>query len=348
MEPKKIALLVGAVVVALVTALLARQMFVKSATPVAAALPVMLSAPKGPKVLVATHALPVGTILDDASFKYQQWPKELIQGAYYVEGGPETANTLRGAVVRTTLAAGQPLTKGSFVQPGDRGFLAAALAPGMRAITVQVSRSTNVAGFVFPGDHVDLMLTQTIESQGSTMALRTTETIVRNLRVLATDQRTVPEDDKGKKEVKPFEFVTLEVTPRLAEKIAVAQSIASTGGQLSLSLRPLADTTADLERAIAAGEVNVPAGTDPKSDKALIQQVASRPADNAPTYVTGADVSRFARRSVPPTGVGSGAATGGNEGAGAPGGGGFNPNAKGPVVRVRRGNDVTEVSIGGK
>ena len=349
MEPRKIALLVGAVVIALVTALLARQMFVKSSTPSAVAMPNMLAAPKGPKVLVATRALPVGTIIDDASFKYQPWPKELIQGAYYVEGGTDNINTLRGAVVRTAASAGQPLTRGSLVQPGDHGFLAAALSPGMRAVTIGAANGAGGVGFIFPGDRVDLMLTQTVESPGSTgPALKTSETIVRNLRVLATDQRTVSEDKDGKKEVKPFTNITIEVTPRMAEKISVAQSI----GQLSLSLRPLTDNTAELERAIAAGEINVPKGSDPKVDKSLLLQVASRPSDSEPTYVTGADVSRFARRSVPVTptirnsammsgmmGRPSSPYSAGTMGAVAP---------QRPTVRIRRGNDVTEVPVGGK
>ncbi len=337
MEPKKIALLVGAVVVALVTAVLARQMFVKSAAPLALASPIQFSQFKGPKVLVATRALPLGTILDETSLRYQPWPKDLIQGAYYVEGKLDM-KALRGSVVRTAISAGQPVTTGSIVQPGDRGFLAAALGTGMRAITVAVRAETSVAGFVFPGDHVDVMLTQTIDGSGTGggPALKTTETIMRNLRVLATDQRTSSDDEKGNKEVKSFNTVTLEVTPRIAEKIAVAQTI----GVLSLSLRPIAEDAAGLERAIAAGEVNVPADGDAKGDRRIAMLVASRPVDTGATFVTGADVSRFQRRSAPMTGpaalrpverVAAGVAL---------------DKPKGPVVRVARGNAVTEVPIG--
>jgi pilus assembly protein CpaB len=338
MEPKKIALLVGAVVVALVTAVLARQMFVKSAAPVAVASPIQFSQPKGPNVLVATRALPIGTILDDTSFKYQPWPKDLIQGAYYVEGKVDM-NILRGSVVRTAISAGQPVTVGSIVQPGDRGFLAAALGPGMRAITVSVRAETSVAGFVFPGDRVDLMLTQTVEGGGGGggPALKTTETIMRNLRVLATDQRTASEDEKGNKEVKSFNTVTLEVTPRIAEKIAVAQTI----GMLSLSLRPIADDAAGLERAIAAGDVNVPADGDPKGDRRIALQVASRPVDTGATFVTGADVSRFQRRSAPAEGPAIKRPV-----ERVPAGIVASDKPKGPVIRVARGNSVVEVPIG--
>ena len=351
MEPKKIALLVGALVIAAVTAVMAKNMFSQSSAPVAAASAV----PMGPEVLVATRQLPVGTIIEPDSFRFQPWPKELIQNAYYLKGNAD-ATKLAGTVVRGPISAGQPVTQGSLVKPGDRGFLAAALGPGMRAVTVGVSTATGVAGFIFPGDRVDMVLTQTVDSQNGMggPSLKTSETFVRNVRVLATDNRTVPEeDDKGNRKVVQMGSVTLEVTPRIAEKIAVAQTI----GQLSLSLRSIADNTAELDRAIAAGEVNVPAGTDPNAQKNVLLQVASRPTDTNTSYVTGADVSRFQRRSVPAQGYTAGSAPSGNPVSSALGnlfsgifggrGGASGANA-GPVVKVARGNNVTEVPVGGK
>jgi pilus assembly protein CpaB len=341
MEPKKIALLVGALLIAAVTAVMAKNMFGRSGAPAAQAATVVST---GPEVLVATRALPVGTIVEPDSFRFQPWPKDLIQNAYYLKGAPD-ATSLIGTVVRAQISAGQPLTQGSIVRPGDRGFLAAALGPGMRAVTVSVSQSAGVAGFVFAGDRVDLVLTQTVESSGGGggggPALRTSETFVRNLRVLATDQRTAPEDDKGKKEVKTFATVTLEVTPRIAEKIQVAQSI----GQLSLSLRSIADNTSDLDAAIASGAVSVPAGADPK-DKRFLIEVASRPIDTNTTYVTGADVSRFQRKTVPAqgSGVGPQPMTGGPAPMAMAGGA---PQPTGPVVHVARGTTVTDAPVGG-
>ena len=81
------------------------------------------------------------------------------------------------------------------------------------------------------------MLTQQVDGGGDGPALKVTETIVRNVRVLATDQRIDDKDKDGKIEVKTFANVTFEVTPTIAEKIAVAQSL----GTLSLSLRSIAD-----------------------------------------------------------------------------------------------------------
>lgn len=337
MDAKKIVLLVVALIVAGGTAFMAKTMFSQASAPQvqAASMPAKLD---GPQILVATRALPVGTIIEPDSFRYQPWPSELIENAYYMKGEADPAG-LTGTVVRSAITAGQPVTKGALVKPGDRGFLAAALGPGMRAVTVPVSAQSGVAGFVFPGDRVDLVLTQTVQGDGEGSPLKTSETFVRNVRVLAVDQSTQAEDDEGKKLVKVVATVTLEATPRISEKIAVAQTI----GQVSLSLRSIADNTAELERAIAAGEVKVPEGNNPDAEKRMLLAVASRPIDTDTTFVTGADVSRFQRRSVPrQTAMPSAPAySGGNTSIMA-------GQSSGPTVRVVRGNTVTVVPVGGK
>ena len=337
MDVKKLALLVGALVIAVVTAIMAKNMFAGAGAQQAAA---VQAVPTGPKVLVAKKAMPVGTIIDADSFAYQPWPKELMQSAYYVEGSADAnPQSLMGTVVRYQITAGQPVTRGSLVGPQDRGFLAAALGAGMRAITVPVNSSTGVAGFVFPGDHVDMVLTQQVEGGGEGPSLKVSETIVRNLRVLATDQRVTDKDKDGKIEVKTFANVTLEVTPRIAEKIAVAQSL----GTLSLSLRSIADNSAELERAVAAGDVKIPANANPAEERQMLLAVANRPIDTDTTFTTGGDVSRFQRRTVPSKtpqmadalaamGKGLGAAIAGAAGGGA-------PHSSSGGVRVVRGND---------
>jgi pilus assembly protein CpaB len=336
MDVKKLALLVGALVIAVFTAVMAKLMFAGASAPQAAA----SSVPVGPKVLVAKKALPVGTIIDEDSFTLQPWPKELMQTAYYVEGQPDgDPRKLLGTVVRYQITAGQPVTRGSLVGPQDRGFLAAALGAGMRAITVPVNVSSSVAGFVFPGDHVDMVLTQSVEGGGDGPNLKVAETIIRNLRVLATDQRITEKDDDGKTQVKTFSNVTLEVTPKIAEKIAVAQSL----GSLSLSLRSIADNSSDVEHAVASGQVKVPAGTTPEQERQMLMAMANRPIDNNTTFSTGGDVSRFQRRTVPAKAgppaplaqaLGSLAA--------------LKPTPVGPVVKIARGNDVTVVPVGAR
>ncbi|RUN76880.1 Flp pilus assembly protein CpaB [Sphingomonas sp. TF3] len=336
MDSRKVILLVGALIVAAITAFMARSLIIGSPAPQANAV-AMAPVANGPEVLVATKALPVGTILDATSLKYQPWPKELVENAYYIKKGGFDPRSLMGTVVRNAITAGQPITQGALVKPGDRGFLAAALGPGMRAVTVPVQTQTSVAGFVFPGDRIDLILTQTVPGGGDGPPLKAAETIMRNLRVLATDQRTdngVGED--GKAVVRTFSNVTIEATPKIAEQIAVAQTL----GSLSLSLRSIADNSSELEQAIASGDVSMP--DDPKAEKAMLTRIASTPATGGGTMVTGADVSRFQRSTVPGKPADTSAP------GGAPGTGTFPGAGTGPVIRVARGNAVTDVALGGK
>lgn len=343
MDKKKLMLLMGALVVAIGTALAARSLIAGGSAPQAEA---AQQVPRGPKVLVANRALPVGTIITPDAIGYQQWPKEMVQDAYFIEGEADMQKLL-GTVVRLPITAGEPVTQGALVAPGDRGFLAAALSPGMRAVTLQTSEKAGVAGFIFPGDRVDVMLTQTVKGDEG-LPLKTTETVLRNIRVLATDQQTDKvTDPQGKTQVRAFSSVTVEVPPRIAEKLAVAETL----GTLSLALRSISDNQSELERSIASGAVKVPAGASKEEEEKILQAAMARPGEGASTFVTGGDVSRFARRSVPrmapppPTGaMGPGAAQ-------PPASGGFGappPPPSGPVVRVTRGKSTVDVQLSGK
>jgi pilus assembly protein CpaB len=342
MDRKKLVLLLGALIIAIGTAFAARSMFAGGTAPDAEA-----AVPTGPRVLVAKRALTAGTIITADALGFQPWPKELVQDAYFIDGEADM-NKLLGTVVRFPITAGEPVTQGALVAPGDRGFLAAALGPGMRAVTVPVSATTGVAGFIFAGDRVDLVLTQQVDGSGDVAPLKAAETVLRNLRVLATDQtveKTV--DENGKTEVTEFRTVTLEVTPRIAEKIAVAQTI----GTLSLALRSISDSQSELERAVAAGDVQIPAGATPEQEERILKAAMARPVDKGTTFVTGGDVSRFQRSSVPPKGGTQQAApaytppapsrrAASSDGSSAPA-----PVYRGPSVRVTRGKETTEESV---
>jgi pilus assembly protein CpaB len=346
MDSRKVVLLSGALVVAGITAFTARTLLVGAGSPQAVAMGMPAPAPiDGPEVLVATRALPVGTILDATALKFQPWPKELVDGAYFLKDKTDL-KALQGTVVRNAITAGQPVTQGALVKPGDRGFLAAALGPGMRAVTFPVSSQSAVAGFVFPGDRIDLVLTQSVAGGGDGQPLKVSETIMRNVRVLATDQRTDnTTDDTGKTVVKTFGSVTIEATPKIAEQLAVAQTL----GQISLSLRSLADNSQELEQAIASGSVKVPDGTNPKAEKAMLAQLAKQPQVGDTTFATGADVSRFARRSVPTRPeVAMSAAPAPSGGPALPGSQAGSIVVSGPIVRIARGTSVTAVPVGGK
>ncbi|WP_066555720.1 Flp pilus assembly protein CpaB [Croceicoccus bisphenolivorans] len=331
MDKKKLILLVVALVVAVGTALMARSMFAGNATPTVEA---ATKEPEGPRVLIATRKLPIGTIITADALQFKLWPEEMVQDAYFVEGQADM-NQLLGTVARFPITAGQPVTQGALVKPGDRGFLAAALGPGMRAVTIPVSAKTGVAGFIFPGDRVDLLLTQKVSGEGE--AFSATETVLRNLRILATDQRTEPKEVDGKTVVSKTSLVTIEATPRIAEKIAVAQNL----GALSLALRPLADTRAELDRAIARGEVVVPNGASPEEEEEILRLAMNKPQEGRSTFQTGGDVSRFQSRF-------GGAPKASPAGFSAPrpaASGPVNAMPSGPVVRVTRGTNTQAVPV---
>jgi pilus assembly protein CpaB len=126
------------------------------------------------------------------------------------------------------------------MRPGDHGFLAAVLGPDTRAVTVGVDMVSGTAGLIWPGDRVDLILTQTIDrptvSSGHRFAA---ETVLSNVRVIAIDQQLVQGASPDTAEAKPARTVTLEVAATEAERVAVAERL----GRLSLVVRS-ADQTA--------------------------------------------------------------------------------------------------------
>jgi pilus assembly protein CpaB len=191
------------------------------------------------KVLVAKGNLPAGTFIKEEDVSWQKWPVDGVNDTYLLEGQADI-NNIVGAVVRKGIVAGEPITEAQIARPGDRGFLAAVLTPGMRAISIDVNEPSSVTGLVFPGDRIDILLNMqfTIKEIGPDGSLQTSdyhpqtsETILENVRLLATDRNLNDIDSEPKK----LNTVTIEVTPKQAEMVKVAASM----GQLNLALRGL-------------------------------------------------------------------------------------------------------------
>ena len=187
----------------------------------------------GTYVLVAANELGSGTLLDNGDMRWQSWPDGKIDASYLVQG-KATMQSLDGAVVREHIAPGEPIGTGMVIQPGERGFLAAVLGPGMDAVSAPLSPVTGAGGLVLPGDHVDLILEHQIFDPGATNTAPhiVGETILVNLRVVAIDQSI---SDADKKTI-DGRTVTLEVTPKQAEAVEVAKQL----GNLSVALRSAA------------------------------------------------------------------------------------------------------------
>jgi pilus assembly protein CpaB len=194
------------------------------------------------EILAAARDLPTGTILKETDMKWISWAATADTSKLFVKGKTDMSS-LTGAVLREGLRTDEPFIAGHVVQPHEHGFLAAVLNPGMRAISVTLTPSAEVAGFIFPGDRVDVILSHGFSRKdvSDLFERHVSETVLTNVRVLALDQKS----DNQSVEPKVATTATLEVTPKQAEKIALAADIVNSSsgsgkGAITLALRSLA------------------------------------------------------------------------------------------------------------
>ena len=232
MNSKRIVFLLLAVIVAGTTAFLARAWLQAERAAIAAqmAAPRPVVAPSV-QVLVARNALRTGQLIKPEDLRWQAWPQGALPQTYIIEGKKPLTDFV-GAVARTSFRVGQPIADTDIVMPGSRGFLAAVLRPGLRAVSVPATATSAVSGFIYAGDRVDVLLTHTLNGPNGQHAA--TETILRNARVIAMDQRLdfAPGD---KPEV--GKTATLELTAKQTEIVTLGVKM----GELSLVLRSLQD-----------------------------------------------------------------------------------------------------------
>lgn len=201
--------------------------------------------PKTRKIFAAARGLPVGALLTDEDLTTLDLPDKDIRRGHLVVDGPKAIDALRGHAMREAVAAGAPLVRSAVVGPGQRGFLAAVLKPGTRAVTIRLGKGARHAGLIDPGNRVDVILTAKLrlDARAQTMFART---ILEDVRVVAVDRQvgTSAETPRGGKEVKRTEILTatLEVSPAQADRLALGEH----EGELSLAVRSL---TGAVERA---------------------------------------------------------------------------------------------------
>ena len=175
-------------------------------------------------VLVAQGNLQPGTLLGPDAIRWQGWPTEDVPPAYAVQG-KRTDTEFHGAVVRYPISAGEPITDFKIARPGEQGYVAAVLEPGMRAVAIPISPLRASAGFILPGDRVDVLLTHETDV-GSV-----SETVFFNMKVLAIDQALAAPEGPAR----VGGIATLQVTPREVEAFTLMQQM----GSMSLALRSL-------------------------------------------------------------------------------------------------------------
>lgn len=234
MGPRRLIVLLVALATAGGTALYARSWVQGQRAPAAAPGPEVVVVKEDLReVLVAAENLPAGTFVAPKAVRWQRWPSGDLPETYFVRD-QRGLDAVTGAVVRRGIAKGEPLTDGAVVLPGDRGFLAAVLEPGMRAVSVPINEASGNAGLIFPGDRVDLILTQTLADGSGEGQRMVSETALESIRVIAIGRRL--NDDPAMPDANQGRTATLEVTPKQAEVVALVTEL----GKLSLSLRSLA------------------------------------------------------------------------------------------------------------
>jgi len=263
MKTPSVLLLAGAMTLAGGAALLARVLLAPPAAPVAVqapeAAPVAVSKAA---VLVASRDLVPGQFIDASLLRWQESDADLPTEQVYLRGQDDMGLVV-GASVRRHVAAGQPLFANALVRPGEPGFLATVLTPGMRALALPTSAVAAGQGLVAAGDRVDIILALNkdaldgLEQTGAQVfpPPYAAQTLLRNVRVLAfnhsardltqRNNRAKTPATPGKGEESPyFDSVTVEVTPRQAERLSLSKEI----GVLQLALRSNREDSDSLPR----------------------------------------------------------------------------------------------------
>ncbi|QVN22211.1 Flp pilus assembly protein CpaB [Burkholderia pyrrocinia] len=257
------------------------------------------------RVRVAAADLPEGLLLRDNDLAWKRMPRAQVPQGAFVESQP--GPDLKGALLRNRVGADTPIRTDNVIPAGAPDFLAAALQPGMRAISVPVDDVSGNAGLIQPGDFVDVVLTQQIGGSATSPGTFEAETVVRRARVLAvgSEFQRAKTPASAPDATARARTVTLEVAPRTAQVVLVATRL----GSLSLALRSFA--TSDRRQ---------PAGGDEQEP------------DTQPVWA--GDVSRAAREATRAPSAG-------------PEAGGARPAGQGNTVVIYRGSSIDDGSRGG-
>ena len=244
------------------------------------------------KVVVAAQPLRFGNELSAVNLREIDWPSGAVPDGSFTS----TGDLLKPGERRVALAAierDEPVLSWKVTGPGQRGSLSAIISNEMKAVTIRVNDVFGVAGFVLPGDRVDVLLTRNEDKSGFT------DVLLQGVRTLAVDQLADEKTDKPS----VVKAVTLEVSTGDAQKLALA----STVGSLSLALRSAGAASQEPARRIGIadlGESSAPPASPPP-----VVVIKSEPAPPPPVKprITVVGVTRAIDRkeySVKPEGIG--------------------------------------------
>lgn len=236
------------------------------------------------RILVARSDLPAGAFVKTGTdLGWSSWPASAMQPSYIAEGS-EDISSFQGAVTRRPIKAGEPINSGALVKPGAGGFLSAVLEPSKRAVSIAVTATSGNAGFIFPGDRVDLIVTHRVKSRAIQGANEeetvVSETFVSNVRVVAVDQLL----DNPENKAILAKTLTVEVSQEEAQRVAVAEDL----GKISVALRSIANDQ--------AAQPTAGAEMQPVGDSFIDAMQSSPPAPPSKSFSRDSEVSTMLDR----------------------------------------------------
>ncbi len=185
------------------------------------------------RVVVAAKPMRPGALMKAEDMAVREIEVDKLPEGFIQADDANVRRNLVGAMTRRAMAVGDAFVHGDLLRPGDHGFLSAVLRPGYRAVTIAVDAVSGAAGLIWPGDRVDLILTQTMDEGGTSAAKRiAAETVLRDVRVIAIDQQMV-QGASGVMDNSPARTITLEVSSASGEQVQIATKL----GKLSLAVR---------------------------------------------------------------------------------------------------------------
>jgi pilus assembly protein CpaB len=223
-------------------------------------------------IVVANKPLRFGAELSSISAREVAWPEDALPAGAFSKIG-DLLNSSGRRVVLTAIEANEPILASKITGPGQRATLSATLQDSFKAVTIRVNDVEGVAGFVLPGDRVDVALTRQKDNNGRSTS--STDVVLQNVRVLAIDQIADERNDKPS----VVKAVTLEVDMPSAQKLALAASV----GTLSLMLRKAGEATADPTRTITLNDLNG-AESVPSKEMPFATIKVHRPTKDAQKY----------------------------------------------------------------
>jgi pilus assembly protein CpaB len=193
------------------------------------------------EVLVANTEIGMGSAVAAADLRWQTWPAAAAGTSFIRKSErPDAIEQLAGSIARAPVSDGEPIREAKLIKANGSGYMAAILPTGMRAVSTDISPETGAGGFILPNDHVDVILSRRdkdAEQSNGGVEVHVSETILTNVRVLAIDQTV---EEKNGQRVVVGKTATLELSPRMSERLALAHQL----GSLSLALRSLVDSGA--------------------------------------------------------------------------------------------------------